>query len=68
MNTRRIGAIVSGPIIALAALPWLGERGMLALCAALTLAGLGLVVAAHRSGRQRTARGDRDSPSPASAT
>lgn len=35
MNTRRIGAIVSGPVIALAALPWLGERGVFVVGAAI---------------------------------
>jgi len=49
MNTRRIGAIVSGPIIALGALPLVGQRGIFLTCAALTLLGLGLVHAARRA-------------------
>jgi MFS transporter, SET family, sugar efflux transporter len=49
MNTRRIGAIVSGPIIALGALPPLGQRGIFLACATLTLAGLGLVHLARRA-------------------
>lgn len=53
MNTRRIGAVVSGPIIALGALPLLGQRGIFLACALLTLAGLGLVHAAHRASPAR---------------
>lgn len=49
MNTRRIGAILSGPIIALGALPLLGQRGVFLACAILTLAGLGFVHIARRS-------------------
>ncbi len=49
MNTRRIGAIVSGPIIAVGALPLVGQRGIFLTCAALTLLGLGLVHAARRA-------------------
>ena len=53
MNTRRIGAVVSGPIIALGALPPLGHRGVFLACALLTLAGLGLVHAARRASPAR---------------
>ena len=49
MNTRRIGAVASGPIIALGALPLVGQRGIFLTCAALTLLGLGLVHAARRA-------------------
>lgn len=49
MNTRRIGSIISGPIIALGALPLLGQRGIFLTCAILTLAGLGLVHIARRA-------------------
>jgi MFS transporter, SET family, sugar efflux transporter len=49
MNTRRIGSIVSGPIIALGALPLIGQRGIFLACAILTLAGLGLVDIARRA-------------------
>ena len=45
-NTRRVGAIVSGPIIALGSLPALGYGGVFAACAALTalaLAAIGVV-------------------------
>ena len=51
MNTRRVGAIVSGPIIAIGALTVLGERGIFVACAALTLVALGVVGAAARSKR-----------------
>lgn len=52
MNTRRIGAIISGPLIALGALEPLGQRGVFWACALLT--GLGLIVmeAVRRSARQ----------------
>lgn len=53
MNTRRIGVVVSGPIIALGALPPLGHRGVFLACALLTLAGLGLVHAARRASPAR---------------
>jgi len=58
MNTRRIGAIVSGPIIALGALPLVGQRGIFLICAILTVAGLGLVRAARRSARKQEQRHD----------
>jgi len=51
MNTRRVGAIVSGPIIAIGALTVLGERGIFVACAALTLLALVVVGAAARSQR-----------------
>lgn len=53
MNTRRMGAVVSGPIIALGALTPLGHRGVFLACALLTLAGLGLVHAARRASPAR---------------
>jgi len=49
MNTRRIGSIVSGPIIALGALPLLGQRGIFLACGILAVAGLGLVHIARRA-------------------
>lgn len=39
-NTRRVGAIVSGPIIGLASLTALGYQGVFAACAALTVLAL----------------------------
>ena len=47
-NTRRIGAIISGPIIALGALGTLGYRGVFLACAALTAAALPLLLLARR--------------------
>ena len=50
-NTRRVGAIVSGPIIGLASLTALGYGGVFAACAALTAVALAMVGAvARRSG------------------
>ena len=46
MNSRRIGAIISGPIIALAAFDAVGYPGVFAACAALTAVALAIVVIA----------------------
>ncbi|WP_457950035.1 MFS transporter [Pseudarthrobacter sp. alpha12b] len=51
MNTRRIGAIVSGPIIAAGSLTALGQRGIFLTSAVLTLLGLAIVVVANRTNR-----------------
>jgi MFS transporter, SET family, sugar efflux transporter len=48
MNTRRIGAIVSGPLIALGSLTVLGNRGIFLACAAVTAAALAVISAASR--------------------
>jgi SET family sugar efflux transporter-like MFS transporter len=48
MNARRVGAILSGPIIAAGALPLLGQRGIFVICAAVTLVGLVLIPLAKR--------------------
>ena len=48
MNTRRIGAIVSGPIIAVGSMTALGYRGIFALCAGLTVLALVLIWVASR--------------------
>lgn len=42
-NTRRVGAILSGPIIATASMTSLGYQGVFATCAVISLAALGLV-------------------------
>lgn len=56
MNTRRIGAVISGPLIALGALEPLGQRGVFAACAVLTLIGLLVMEGVRRSaGRQESA-------------
>lgn len=49
MNTRRLGAIVSGPIIAVGSLTALGQRGIFITCAVVTLIGLGIVGIASRT-------------------
>ena len=48
MNARRVGAVLSGPIIAAGALPLLGQRGIFVICTVLTLIGLGLIPLAKR--------------------
>lgn len=53
MNTRRVGAIVSGPIIAIGSLTTLGQRGIFITSAAITLLGLIPIAIA---GRKRPAR------------
>lgn len=54
MNTRRIGAIVSGPIIAIGSLTVLGQRGIFLTCAALTLLALMIIGVAGRTARRTT--------------
>ncbi len=49
MNTRRIGAIVSGPVIALGSLTVLGQRGIFVAAAALTAISLGIILIAGRT-------------------
>ena len=50
MNTRRIGAIVSGPVIALASIKALGYPGLFAACAVLTVVALVIIEATRRAG------------------
>ena len=52
MNTRRIGAIASGPIIAFGAMTSLGYRGVFVACAVLTAAALVTVGAVNRVHRR----------------
>ena len=49
MNTRRIGSIVSGPIIAIGSLTVLGQRGIFLTSAVLTLIGLVIITIANRT-------------------
>jgi MFS transporter, SET family, sugar efflux transporter len=49
MNTRRLGAIVSGPIIAIGSLTVLGQRGIFLVSAALTLISLAIIAVANRT-------------------
>jgi len=48
INTRRVGAIVAGPIIAIGSLTPLGQRGIFLTSAALTLICLGIIGIASR--------------------
>ena len=54
LNTRRLGAIVSGPIIAVGSLTVLGQRGIFVTCAAATLVGLVIIAIASRTTRRRS--------------
>ena len=51
MNTRRVGSIVSGPVIAIGSLTALGQRGIFATSAALTLIGLLIITIASRTNK-----------------
>jgi SET family sugar efflux transporter-like MFS transporter len=55
MNTRRLGAIVSGPIIAVGALTALGQRGIFVASAAVTVLGLLIIAAAYWTTRRHPA-------------
>jgi MFS transporter, SET family, sugar efflux transporter len=52
MNTRRLGAIVSGPIIAIGSLTVLGQRGIFLTSAVLTLISLAIITVASRTTAQ----------------
>lgn len=53
MNTRRIGSIVSGPIIAVASIEPLGYPGLFAVCAILTVVALIVIDVTRRASRRR---------------
>jgi SET family sugar efflux transporter-like MFS transporter len=53
MNTRRIGAIVAGPIIAVGSLTVLGQRGIFLTSAAVTLVGLLIIAIAYWTTERR---------------
>lgn len=55
MNTRRVGAIVSGPIIAVGSLTILGQRGIFLTSAAATLLGLLIITSAYWNSKRRQA-------------
>ncbi|HEY5848792.1 MAG TPA: MFS transporter [Microlunatus sp.] len=55
LNTRRLGAIVSGPIIAVGSLTVLGQRGIFVTCAVVTLIGLVVIAIAGRTTREAPA-------------
>ena len=52
MNTRRLGAIVSGPIIVFGSTTALGYQGVFAACAGLTVLALLVIVLAGRAPRR----------------
>jgi MFS transporter, SET family, sugar efflux transporter len=56
-NTRRIGSIVSGPIIAFGSLTALGQRGIFLTSAVLTMIALLIITIAGRT--TKPARGER---------
>ncbi len=49
MNTRRVGSILSGAIIAVGSLTAFGQRGIFLICAAVTLVGLLIIAIANRT-------------------
>jgi SET family sugar efflux transporter-like MFS transporter len=55
VNTRRLGAILSGPIIAFGSMTTLGYRGIFAVCAALTAVALVVIGMARQATRPRQA-------------
>lgn len=55
LNTRRVGAIVSGPIIAVGSLTALGQRGIFLTSAAVTLVGLLIIAIAYWTSKRRQA-------------
>jgi SET family sugar efflux transporter-like MFS transporter len=54
MNTRRLGAIASGPIIVIGSITASGQRGIFLACALLTVLGLLLLGAAGRTMKPAT--------------
>lgn len=55
MNTRQVGSIVSGPIIAIGSLTAFEQRGIFLTCAIVTLVGLLVVMIAGRASGRRLA-------------
>jgi SET family sugar efflux transporter-like MFS transporter len=60
MNTRRVGAIVSGPIIALGSTTALGNRGIFLACGLLIVLALVVIEVAARQRGPHPAPGDRE--------
>ena len=56
MNTRKVGSIVSGPIIAIAGFAPLGYPGMFAVCAGLTVLAAIVLLVAHLAARRSASR------------
>lgn len=65
MNTRRIGAIVSGPLIALGSLTVFGNRGIFVGCAVVTAAALVVISVVSRRPAPRTQAVDSTTDVPA---
>ena len=61
MNTRRVGSIVSGPIIAIGSLTALEQRGIFLTCAALTVVGMIIIAIASRTTKPRRSTTTADS-------
>jgi SET family sugar efflux transporter-like MFS transporter len=59
MNTRRIGAIVAGPIIAVAAIGNLGYSAVFALCAILTIVAVAILIVTQSVTKRARARSHR---------
>ena len=55
MNTRRVGSIISGPIIAIAGIAAFGYAGMFAVCAALTVVAALVLIVVHSAARRQLA-------------
>lgn len=62
MNTRRIGAIVAGPIIAVGSLTALGQRGIFLTSAAVTLLGLLIIATAYWTNKRRQTASEAAAP------
>jgi SET family sugar efflux transporter-like MFS transporter len=57
MNTTRVGAIIAGPVLAVGGVRGPGYSGVFAVCAALVVVGLGLLVLERRRRRGPRGRG-----------
>jgi SET family sugar efflux transporter-like MFS transporter len=61
-NTRRLGAIASGPIIAVGSMTALGYQGVFAVCAILTAAALIIIELSSRIPKQPRSQAERRIP------
>ncbi len=57
MNTTRVGAIIAGPVLAIGGLGGPGYSGVFAVCAALVVVGLGMLVLERSRSRSRAVPG-----------
>jgi MFS transporter, SET family, sugar efflux transporter len=58
MNTTRIGAIIAGPVLAIGGIRGQGYGGVFAVCAALVILGLAMLVLERSRSRARVAPTD----------